>query len=799
MVQVQDYSTSLDLDSPTGQLKQQLALEEGYGYGDVEGFEKQRVTEYPALKETVYLDHAASAPAPPAAVQAFLGDISTTLYSNPHSRSPSSAQTGIAIDRIRSRVLAELFGLSSENSKEWDVVFTAGATASLKLVGDGFRWQEGARFRYLKQSHTSLVGIRGLALAGGAQVEALEAEEMLKGWLREEGRPNLVAYPAQCNATGSRLGLELGRRIKRRSPDTAILLDAAAYLSTSVLDLGSIPLEEAPDFVACSFYKIFGWPTGLGALVVKRFSAHLLNDPYFGGGTVQGLSTDAPFWVSRRRSPGQNPPVHERLEAGTLPFLDIISLGHALDTHLRLYHSHSLVSAHTSSLSRLASHQLSLLRHANGTPVVQQHRFLSLEAPGSTIGFSLLDSAGLHVGHVHLERLATINGFQLRTGGLCNTGAWTSAMGLTDEDLLKLHEKGRACWDDEEFDDLHRPLGIARISFGASSQLSEVLAFIDFIRRFFTETEDAIMLSEPSRPLVQSPIRLERLTVYPIKSCAGQSVSSWEIAPTGLAYDREWMLVDSRTGSALSQKRWPRMVLIHPHIDLSRQTLTITAPEMHDLILPLTPPPTSCSPSSEAQLCGDTVSVTHVSSTADEWFSTFLGTSCELHRFASSSSPDTPSRHGQFDGPPQPLLLSNESPFLLISSSSTRQLNEWIKSETHAPPIQAACFRANFQLSEGEGENAGGVEPFFEDRIDLIRIGGEFFQALGPCRRCLMVSIDQDTGLKTSEPFSTLARKRKSSKCRINFGTHLIWRKDLSKSGKPVVREGDTAVIVSVQ
>lgn len=291
---------------------------------------------------------------------------------------------------------------------------------------------------------------------------------MLEGWPNVEGRLSLAAYPAQCNATGSRLALELGRRIKRRSPDTAILLDAAAYLSTSVLDLGSVPHDEAPDFVACSFYKIFvslsyrpvltkltsssqqGWPTGLGALIVKRSSASLFNNAYFGGGTVQGLSTSSPFWVSRRRSPGQNPPVHDRLEAGTLPFLDIISLGHALDTHQRLYHSHSLVAKHTTSLSRLASHKLSLLHHANGTPVVQQHRFLSFEAAGSTIGFSLLGSTGLHVGHVHLERLATINGFQLRTGGLCNTGAWTSAMGFTDEDLVRLHENGRACWDDGE-------------------------------------------------------------------------------------------------------------------------------------------------------------------------------------------------------------------------------------------------------------------------------------------------------------------------------------------------------------
>lgn len=88
---------------------------------------------------------------------------------------------------------------------------------------------------------------------------------MLAGWPDDEGRPTLAAYPAQCNATGARLGLELGRRIKRRAPNTAVLLDAAAYLSTSVLDLGAVPIDEAPDFVVCSFYKI------LVRLLLSRF------------------------------------------------------------------------------------------------------------------------------------------------------------------------------------------------------------------------------------------------------------------------------------------------------------------------------------------------------------------------------------------------------------------------------------------------------------------------------------------------------------------------------------------------
>jgi hypothetical protein len=72
----------------------------------------------------------------------------------------------------------------------------------------------------------------------------------------DENTKTLWAYPAQRNVTGSRLGLDLTRELKRRS-DAAVLVDAASYLSTSVLDLDSIPYEEDPDFLVCSFYKMY--------------------------------------------------------------------------------------------------------------------------------------------------------------------------------------------------------------------------------------------------------------------------------------------------------------------------------------------------------------------------------------------------------------------------------------------------------------------------------------------------------------------------------------------------------------
>ena len=77
----------------------------------------------------------------------------------------------------------------------------------------------------------------------------------------------LFAYPAQSNMNGHRTPLSWSSRIRESTNEKIyILLDAAAYAMTAQLDLGDE--ETAPDFVALSFYKIFGFPD-LGALIVR--------------------------------------------------------------------------------------------------------------------------------------------------------------------------------------------------------------------------------------------------------------------------------------------------------------------------------------------------------------------------------------------------------------------------------------------------------------------------------------------------------------------------------------------------
>lgn len=80
----------------------------------------------------------------------------------------------------------------------------------------------------------------------------------------------------------------------------------------------------------------------------------------------------------------------------------------------------------------------------------------------------------------------------------------------------------------------------------------------------------------PARAVSSCPLTLESITLFPLKSCAGFRVRQWPLGEKGLLYDREWMVVSS-SGALLTQKQEPKLHLIHPSIDLDRQTLTLMA------------------------------------------------------------------------------------------------------------------------------------------------------------------------------------------------------------------------------
>jgi molybdenum cofactor sulfurtransferase len=118
---------------------------------------------------------------------------------------------------------------------------------------------------------------------------------------RSEGeRPLLLAYPAQSNMDGLRLPLRWCGDVQRLRGNARVytLLDAAAYASTSPMDLSEV--DESPDFAVLSLYKIFGFPD-LGVLIVKKSAAHVFESrTYFGGGTVDMVVCMKEQWHAKK-------------------------------------------------------------------------------------------------------------------------------------------------------------------------------------------------------------------------------------------------------------------------------------------------------------------------------------------------------------------------------------------------------------------------------------------------------------------------------------------------------------------
>lgn len=192
--------------------------------------------------------------------------------------------------------------------EEYSVIFTSGCTAALKLVAESFPWSPQSLFSYLTDGHTSVVGIRGVASARGGVALPVAPQEV-DNRAKEEAQgedvicqtPHLFCYPAQSNFSGRKYPLSHARGIQARRLYPAcdhrgrwfVLLDAASHVSCSPLNLQDCPA----DFIPISFYKMFGFPTGLGALLVRNDAAGILKKTYFGGGTAAAYLSGEDYYV----------------------------------------------------------------------------------------------------------------------------------------------------------------------------------------------------------------------------------------------------------------------------------------------------------------------------------------------------------------------------------------------------------------------------------------------------------------------------------------------------------------------
>lgn len=234
-------------------------------------------------------------------MQRIYSDFVSNVYSNPH----TSKSTEDLIDQVRYRILKSFNTINDDYS----IVFTSGATASLKLIAETFDFSNGC-FSYLRDNHTSVLGMREIVKT--SNIMCIERHQFMKNNLDRNSKfsgNSLFVYPAQCNFNGFKYPLDAINRIQTdngrihiEQSNQYVCLDAASFVSTNPFDLS----EFHPDFVCISFYKMFGYPTGLGALIINRRGEKVLRKSYYGGGTVKISLSNSSGWHRKRD------PIHER-------------------------------------------------------------------------------------------------------------------------------------------------------------------------------------------------------------------------------------------------------------------------------------------------------------------------------------------------------------------------------------------------------------------------------------------------------------------------------------------------------
>lgn len=245
-------------------------------------------------------------------------------------------------------------------------------------------------------------------------------------------------------------------------------------------------------------------------------------------------------------------------------------------------------------------------------------------------------------------------------GCFCCIGGCQEALGLTADNIQKNASVGRNCWEESADIIDGRPTGAVRVSFGYSSNSGDIDRLIHVLTSCFLNHRPVSPISPVSSSTVQ--LRLHSLYVYPIKSCAGVRALRWPVSRSGLLFDREWAVCDTRSGRALTQKQFPSLALCVPSIDWSSGMLQITAPNMAPLRLTIFESEPSAA-HQHVRICREKCSAVSTSSQADEWFTRYLGTPCCLVRQAADSSDSARS-------------FANEAQYLLLSTSSVAALAE---------------------------------------------------------------------------------------------------------------------------
>jgi selenocysteine lyase/cysteine desulfurase len=434
-----------------------------------------RASEYGRLEAQgqAYLDYTGGGLHADSQVREHMQQLREHVFGNPHSANPSSTDTTLLVERTRRAVLAYFNGTS-----EYTAVFTLNASAALKLVGESYPFAAGGRLLLTVDNHNSVNGIREFARAKGAvvdyapltvpdlRIDASAMDALLAQ--ADPTRANLLAFPAQSNFSGVKHPLALVKLA--RDLGWHVLLDAAAFVPTNRLDLRVV----TPDFVTISFYKMFGYPTGVGCLLIRNATLSWLRRPWFAGGTVNFATVQGRLHVLSPREAG--------FEDGTLNYLSIP----AVEIGLRHLERVGMDTIHTRvhCLTDWLLTELLALRHSNGRHMVRLYGPATSMLRGGTVTMNFYDPDGHLLDYRRIEELAGMERISLRTGCFCNPGAGETAEGLTEDDMRAGLAEGADITLPRFLQVMQRrggkSAGAIRVSLGLASNFADAERFLRF-------------------------------------------------------------------------------------------------------------------------------------------------------------------------------------------------------------------------------------------------------------------------------------------------------------------------------
>jgi len=434
-------------------------------------FNALREKEYARLDKAghVYLDYTGGNLYAESQLMQHQAMLRENVLGNPHSTNPSSQFATKLTEDAREEVL-KFF-----NAEDYFCIFTQNATEALHIVGECYPFGEDSQFVLLADNHNSVNGIREYCRSKNGAFTYVQTyyEDLMideDALLREldghkDKNHRLFAFPGQSNVSGVKHDLSWIQKAQDRGWN--VLLDAAAFAPTNRLDLKKVQ----PDFVSLSFYKIFGYPTGIGCLLVKKSSFDLLKKPWFAGGNVTMVAVLSPHHYLHDN--------HERFENGTINYLDIP----AVTIGLRFIESigREKISERIQSLMNYLCGELRTMHHSTGMKQVNMYGPEDRTKTGGTVIMTFLNPDGSAVPFEIVEQKANEHMISLRSGCFCNPGIDEIFNCVTTEELTRFFSGRTKGNYSDMLNFLKKMRGAVRISVGLATTKSDIDRYVRFV------------------------------------------------------------------------------------------------------------------------------------------------------------------------------------------------------------------------------------------------------------------------------------------------------------------------------